>query len=155
MNDLEQIKEIFSRSRKFMISTGNLSQWKDPVELESLVVQDIRNNNFYVCEDDFQIVGVFCFFIGNEPTYNKIYDGNWLNTKPYGVIHRIASLHFRKGIASFCINWCLKQCPNIKIDTHQDNMPMQQVILKNGFRYCGNIKKEDGSYRLAYQSRGD
>lgn len=91
------------------------------------------------------------FFIGNEPTYDNIFDGNWLNNDEYGVIHRIAVVEPHKGIASFCIQWCLKICPNMRIDTHKNNIPMQKTILKNGFQYCGIIKKEDGSERLAYQ----
>lgn len=69
----------------------------------------------------------------------------------YGVIHRIAVAEHNKGVATYCIQWCLNKFPNIKIDTHKDNIPMQKTILKNGFTYCGIIKKEDGTERLAYQ----
>ena len=94
----------------------------------------------------------FVFFIGEEPTYNKIYNGKWLNTAAYGVIHRIAVTEHNKGLATFCIKWCLNNFHNIKIDTHDNNIPMQKTILKNGFKYCGIIRKTDGTRRLAYQS---
>ncbi len=63
----------------------------------------------------------------------------------------LLSLSIKKGVASFCIQWCKNQWHNIKIDTHKDNLPMQHTILKNGFTYCGIIKKDDGTTRLAYQ----
>ena len=33
---------------------------------------------------------------------------------------------------------------NIKIDTHKDNISMQKLLEKNGFKYCGIIYLEDG-----------
>ena len=36
-------------------------------------------------------------------------------------------------------------------DTHEDNLPMQRVLEKNGFQRCGTIFVEDGSPRIAYQ----
>ena len=63
----------------------------------------------------------FVYNIGIDETYNKIYDGQWLNNKPYGYIHRIAGDGKTKGVGSFCINWAFEKCGNIKIDTHADN----------------------------------
>lgn len=90
------------------------------------------------------------FFPGIEPNYAKIEEGEWLNDKPYGVIHRLSSSGQRKGIADICIRWCLQQCPNVRVDTHQDNRIMQK-ILENGFQRCGIIYVEDGSPRIAFQ----
>ena len=77
--------------------------------------------------------------------------GQWLNDKPYGVIHRIASDGKTKGIGSFCVNWVVSQCGNVRIDTHRDNVVMQNMLKKNGFQYCGIIHIENGEERLAYQ----
>ena len=38
-----------------------------------------------------------------------------------------------------------------QIDTHKDNIPMQRVLLRNGFVYCGIIHLENGDERIAYQ----
>ena len=40
---------------------------------------------------------------------------------------------------------------NLKIDTHRDNVVMQNMLKKNGFQSCGIIHVQDGSERLAYQ----
>lgn len=149
--EVEQIKQIYVRAKNYMNENGNFSQWNNNFPPKELILSDIEAGNLYVCVDEDKIAGVFCFFIGVEPTYNKIYDGKWLNESEYAVIHRVAIDIHNKGIASFCIKWCINQYGNIKIDTHRDNIPMQKTILKNGFSYCGIIKKEDGTERLAYQ----
>lgn len=149
--DLDTIINIYDKAKEFMKQTGNSGQWENGYPTRELLEQDIKEGTCYICEEGEKILGVFCFFIGEEPTYQKIYEGEWINNKPYGVIHRIAVGEQHKGVASFCIQWGLKQHPNMKIDTHKNNIPMQKTILKNGFTYCGIIHKEDGTTRLAYQ----
>ena len=68
-------------------------------------------------------------------------------------MHRIASGGTRRGCASFCLDWALNQCGNLKIDTHRDNRIMQHLLDKNGFTYCGIIYLDDGTERLAYQKQ--
>lgn len=43
-----------------------------------------------------------------------------------------------------------KEVRSIRVDTHRDNISMQKMLLKNGFKYCGIIYLKDGSERLAY-----
>ena len=152
IKEIYKLKDIYNFAKKFMDDNGNCGQWVKDYPKISLLEEDIKNGHLFCCVEDNEIVAVFCFFIGNEPTYNKIYDGNWLNDEPYGVIHRIAVRVQQKGYASKCIQWCLNQYKNIRIDTHKNNIPMQKTILKNKFKYCGIIKKPDNTERLAYQS---
>ncbi len=152
IEELDLIKEIYNSAKSFMDSSGNSGQWVNNYPQKELLQEDIKNKSLFVCIDNNKIVAVFSFFVGIEPTYNTIYDGQWLNDAPYGVIHRIAVAEHQKGYASKCIQWCLNKCPNIKIDTHKNNIPMQKTILKNEFVYCGIIKKPDSTERLAYQS---
>ena len=44
-----------------------------------------------------------------------------------------------------------KICGNLRIDTHEKNIPMQGCLAKNGFARCGIIYLEDGDPRIAYQ----
>ena len=94
---------------------------------------------------------VFFYRKGEDPTYKVIEDGAWLDDEPYAVLHRIASRGDVKGSGSACIQWCLAQWPNLRVDTHEDNHVMQHVLEKNGFVKCGRIYIEDGSSRIAYQ----
>ena len=80
--------------------------------------------------------------------------GAWLDDAPYGVVHRIAAAKGTHGAASFCMNWCMEQCGNIRIDTHANNKPMQGLLNKLGYTYCGVIELENGrGERLAFQKR--
>ncbi len=152
LEEVDEIKNIYNFAKSFMDSSGNAGQWVNDYPQKDLLKEDVKNEQLYVCVDNSEIVAVFCFFVGIEPTYKEIFEGEWLNDEPYGVIHRIAVAEHQKGLASKCIQWCINKHPNIKIDTHKNNIPMQKTILKNGFKYCGIIKKPDGSERLAYQN---
>lgn len=154
-DDLEKVMKIYEDARDFMKENGNPNQWGNTYPEKELIMKDISEGKSYVCVDDGEIVGVFYFNIGTDPTYLKIYQGNWLNDRPYGVIHRIASARRNRGVAAFCLEWCFKRCPNIRIDTHRDNIIMQNFLKKHGFERCGIIKIEDGSERLAYQKSID
>ncbi len=150
-NDLTTILQIYDGARAYMRENGNAEQWGGGYPGEALVRADIASGICRVCEDEGEIVGVFVCFAGEDPTYRVIYDGAWLNDRPYAVIHRIAVASHRRGVASFCFDYGFSLCRNLKIDTHRDNIPMQRSLSKNGFSYCGVILLENGEERLAYQ----
>ncbi len=151
IDDLDKVMEIYDDARRFMRDNGNANQWINGYPNIELIKQDIYEEKSYVCVDGNEILGVFYFSIGPDPTYLNIYEGDWLTDAPYGVVHRIASSGRQKGVASYCLNWCFDKCPNIKIDTHKDNIIMQNLLMKNGFTRCGIIYLEDGAERIAYQ----
>jgi RimJ/RimL family protein N-acetyltransferase len=149
--DIHRIMEIYEKARKYMRLNGNPTQWPDGYPSLELIKNDIKRTNSYVCVEKDEIIGTFYFGIEIENTYLKIYGGKWLNDDQYGVIHRIAVDGHQKGIASYCIDWCYEKTKNIRIDTHRDNIPMQKVLTKNGFEYCGIIYLENGDERIAFQ----
>lgn len=149
--DLPRILEIYAAARQYMRHTGNPNQWGTSHPAEEMLRADIAKAQLYVCAESEEILGVFCYFQGIDPTYVRIDGGNWLNSEPYGVIHRIAVSAHRRGVASFCFHWALTQCPNLRIDTHRDNVPMQCSLLKNGFQRCGIIHLANGDERIAFQ----
>ena len=151
VNDLPQIDKIYTDAKTFMRENGNPNQWKGDYPNAFDAEQDIKDEIGYVCEENDEILGVFAFKIGVESTYNKIFDGKWQNDLPYAFMHRIAVKYHGKGIVDFCINECFKHFPNLKIDTHRDNIPMQKALSKFGFSYCGIIYLLSGDERLAYQ----
>ena len=151
--DVDRAAEIYDNARKFMRKTGNLLQWNDGYPNADTVREDIKDGKSYVLEDDGLVIAVFYFAIEEDETYKKIYDGEWLTADPYAVIHRIAvSDEARgKGAAGFIFEKCYEIHPNIKIDTHRDNIPMQKALERAGFKYCGIIYLKSGEQRLAYQ----
>lgn len=149
-SDWDDILEIYASARRFMREAGNPTQWGDFFPPEELIRDDIRLGLNYVCELDGRIQGVFAMIPGEDPTYQVI-EGAWLNDRPYCTVHRVASRGERGGIAREILTWCLAQCGNIRIDTHDDNLPMQRVLDRCGFSKCGRIWIEDGTPRIAYQ----
>ncbi len=151
--DLPRMMEIYADARAYMRDHGNATQWAGGYPSEERICEDIGAGESYVCVEDGDILGVFCFFIHKDPTYDVIYEGSWLNDEPYGVIHRIAVAKHRRGVASFCYEFALSKCPNLRIDTHRDNIPMQNSLIKNGFQRCGIIHLQNGDPRIAFQKR--
>lgn len=148
--DLGRIKEIYENAKRFMRANGNMHQWTGNYPSEELILSDINAKNCYVCEENGEIVGVFCLFDGPDKTYLKIYDGEWPSENDYCVIHRIATDSNGKGVAKACFDYGLSKKGELRIDTHRDNLPMQRALSKNGFKKCGIIYLESGDERIAY-----
>lgn len=152
MEDMAAVTALYDKARGFMMEHGNPDQWGLSHPPEELIKSDIRAGYSYVCLAEGEICGVFFYQKGIEPDYLNIRQGAWLDDQPYGVVHRIAAPTGVKGVATFCLNWCLEQSGgNLRIDTHADNYPMQRMLEKNGFVRCGLIDLKDGSERIAYQ----
>lgn len=149
-SDWEEIRKIYADARQFMAEHGNAGQWGTNEPREEMLLDDIAQEKLYVCTEG-SIAAVFYFAAEEDPAYRIIEDGAWLNDEPYGVVHRIASARTVRGAASFCMDWAFRQTGNIRIDTHEDNIPMQNMLQKNGFRYCGKIHLENGEPRIAFQ----
>ncbi|MBR4135228.1 MAG: N-acetyltransferase [Bacteroidales bacterium] len=144
--------EVFAAAKSIMVASGNLNQWVKGYPSLEVVQADMGRDGGYVIEEAGRIVAYFAFLPSPEPTYDKIYDGEWLdNTQPYHVIHRIASFPGVHGVFQSIMDFCCAREHNIRIDTHRDNHIMQHNILKHGFLYCGIILLANGDERLAYQ----
>ena len=150
VDDLSEILLIYAQAREFMRQSGNPNQWAENHPAESIIRQDIAEKKLYLCVENEEIMGVFYYTQGIDPTYVQIFDGNWLNEEPYGVIHRIAVGRHGKGVAACCFQWALEQCPQLRIDTHEDNIPMQKALAKQSFTRCGIIYLQNGDQRIAY-----
>lgn len=151
LEELDLLMKMYDNARLFMAVHGNPLQWGQNYPKRTLIASDIESGCSYVCEEHGKIIATFFYRKGADDTYRRIYNGEWLNERPYGVVHRITSDGTIKGAASFCLDWAFSQCGNLKIDTHQDNHIMQHLLDKKGFTYCGIIYTDDGGERLAYQ----
>lgn len=151
MNDLSQIESIYEQARQFMRKVGNHQQWSNAYPDQKTIIKDIQANHLYVGIEGGTIVGVFALIPGEDPTYQKIDGGQWLNDAPYATIHRIASSGIIKRFSDTVFNWAFEQYDNIRIDTHEVNLPMRESLVRNGFTYCGIIYLTNGDPRLAFQ----
>lgn len=159
LGDFDAVLGIYAQAREFMRKMGNPGQWGDAWPPRDLIQADIQQQKSYVCVKETEekageiaeeILAVFFLEVAEEPTYAEIYEGSWLEeNRPYGVVHRIASRG--QGAGGFCLQWALAECGNIRIDTHEANLPMRSLLKKLGYQYRGTIYTHDGTPRLAYQ----
>ena len=152
MSDVPVIMRLIEEARGIMRSCGNVNQWIDGYPNEETIVEDINNGHCYLCvEQGGEVVASFAFIPSPEPTYKEIFGGQWLNDKPYHVMHRLASTASSHGVFNDVMDYCLAVAGNMRIDTHRDNVIMRHVIERYGFTYCGIIYLLNGDERLAYQ----
>lgn len=150
VGDLERMMEIFAAARAFMAASGNPGQWGDGYPQRAVLEEDIALGRSYVVMDGESIVGTFVFFVGHEPVYDVITNGVWHAEKPYGVIHRVASDGVTRGVGRACFDFCAAQTDYIRIDTHEQNRPMQQALTRYGFQRCGDVVYEEGKERIGF-----
>ena len=75
--DIERILEVFASAKAYMRKNGNTKQWADSYPDTETILEDIKEKQFYVMEEDNCIHGVFAFIIGEDPTYRIIENGEW------------------------------------------------------------------------------
>lgn len=155
--DIANIMPIIKHGQDFLREQG-VNQWVNNYPNEETIRTDINNGYGYVVEKDSQIVGTVAISFDGEITYEKIHEGEWLTDYDYCVIHRMAIHKDRRGsgISSFIMDNIDSICKqkdikSIKVDTHRNNLPMQQYLKKNGFKYCGIIYLLNGDERFAFE----
>lgn len=152
--EIDVILNIIEEARSIMRENGNTTQWTNGYPSSETILEDIANDHAFVCIAADEVVGYFCLMLGDNPDPNyTIIEGNWLNNNPYGVIHRLASARTVKGIAQKAFDFAFTKTNNVRVDTHHDNLPMQNFLKKIGFEYCGVIYVSDGSPRDAFQKK--
>ena len=151
-DDVPVIMRLIEEARGIMRSCGNINQWIGGYPDKETIENDIYNGHCYVLEEeDGVIVASFAFIPGPEPTYKEIFEGEWLDDKPYYVVHRLASTAASHGVFNEVMDYCMGVAGCLRIDTHRDNVIMRHVIDRYGFTYCGIIYLLNGDERLAYQ----
>lgn len=157
LDDIKSIMEIINKGKE-KLNKENIDQWQDGYPNEESIIDDIKNCYSYVLEEENIIIGTAAISFDGEDTYKKILEGKWITNKEYGVMHRVAvkldskingkGRHLIKFTEDLCRS---KGINSLKIDTHEGNKSMRNLLLNNGFVYCGIIYLEDGDKRLAYE----
>ena len=147
--DVGIIKAIYQQAKVFMRLNGNDQQWLGDYP-ESEVESDLEKGGLLVLREEGDILAVMACYAGPDPTYGYI-DGAWLSDTPYHVVHRMAVARFNEGIGPYCLQKLSEEVGELRADTHELNKPMQRMLEKSGFIYCGTIYLADGAPRRAYQ----
>lgn len=150
--DMPEMLRIYAAARVFMKVKGNSTQWGDSYPEEEMLWNDIdKQQIFAIIDDDTQhMIGCFVLAGGADWTYEVIEEGSWRSDTYYGTIHRIASDGTVSGIFSKCVEFARTKYDHLRIDTHADNYPMQDAVVREGFEYRGIIYTFDGTSRKAY-----
>ena len=156
-SDVKSIMKIINQAQKFFKDKG-IDQWQNGYPNEDTIIEDIKSTESYVLEKDGEVVATSMVTFKGESSYDSIYDGKWLSNNKYAAIHRVAVNNAHKGLGlSTEIIKCIEQLcidngvHSVKIDTHEENIPMQKVLKKNGFEYCGIIYVDGSSKRIAFE----
>ena len=155
--DIDEIMKIIEFAQLHFKNEG-IDQWQDNYPNHNVIEQDIINGNSYVFKLEDKIYGTAAIIFDKDENYESIYNGSWLSDDKYAVIHRLAIdfKHRGTGLASMFLKTVEKLCRsksffNIKIDTHRDNIPMKNLLLKNGYSERGVIYLKDKSERIAFE----
>lgn len=155
--DIKYAMNIIKQAQSYFKEHG-INQWQNNYPNIETIKNDINNGESYVLLKENNIVATVAVSFNGEKNYETIYEGNWLTSGEFVVIHRIAVDNSYKGLglATEIIKNVEKLCLNnevhsIKIDTHEENISMQNLLKKNGFKYCGIIYLEDKSKRIAFE----
>ena len=147
--------DMVDQCRRFQREQGFV-QWTDDYPDRESVRQDIEAGRGYVLREDGRIAGYMCVDFDGDPAYDDIRDGGWGTKEPYVVVHRMAFDRAARGrgLASKAFALVEKLCldrgvESIRIDTGFENVRMQHVLEKNGFRRRGTVIFARGE-RTAY-----
>lgn len=155
-DDVPNIMGIIEEAQAFLKENG-VNQWQNNYPNYDVIGNDVNKGVSYVLEEDGNIVATIAVSYNDESTYDVI-EGEWLTTGEYCVVHRLAVATSQKGrgIAAQILGHVEEMCkergiPSIKVDTHVQNVPMRNLLLRTGFAYCGIIFLRDGAARVAYE----
>ena len=161
LSDLQGIMDIIRQAQDYMKANG-IDQWQNGYPDEYTISDDINKGCSYVLTDNKTLAGTAAVLFDGEKTYDHIYNGEWITSGEYAAVHRVAmagtyrntgaAIYMMKCIEDLCRS---KGIYSIKIDTHEDNLPMRKFLKKCNYQYCGIIYLEDGSKRLAYEKQLD
>jgi len=153
---LGSVMKIIRQAQEYLKRQG-IDQWQNNYPSPETIMEDIRKGCSYVLLENHSILGTAAVVFDGDRNYDFI-EGKWLSDGPYAAVHRIAVQEDRKGsgLASVIIGYIEQMCQDtgaqsIRVDTHEKNLSMQRLLIKNGFQACGIIYLQDGARRLAYE----
>lgn len=149
-DDLDAVADIYERARAFMREHGNPTQWGSSRPSRADSAADCEAGHLWVIDEGAGPLAVLALMPGPDPDYAHIEGHGWLNDDPYWVMHRLAVGVSGKGLGTRFLSWVCEEHPNVRADTHEQNIPMQHTLTACGFVPCGTIWFEGRDPRLAY-----
>ncbi len=157
IEDLNSIIKVID-SAKLQLKEAGSKQWNldDGYPDATDIITDIVSNQLYVFEEDNIIKGCVVMVKDIDPNYEI--SNFWSNNESYVSIHRLAvhKTYLNNAIASSLIKYCIDNCKtvNVRIDTHEINKAMNNLLIKMNFIYKGVIvlkQINEDNLRNAYE----
>ncbi|MBD3108589.1 GNAT family N-acetyltransferase [Bacillus sp. AGMB 02131] len=155
-HDIPEILAIIQQAQSYF-KEQRIDQWQGDYPNAETIREDISKEYGYVLLKENCVAATVAVSFDDEETYDKIFEGEWLSNQPYAVIHRLAINNELKGsglstiVMEHIFDLCRqKGIHSIKVDTHEENIPMCKLLEKNLFSYCGIIHVSDGE-RVAFE----
>ena len=153
--DLSSLMRMIDAAKKIM-KHHQSGQWQGTEPSVQTIINDVNKKQYYGLYIDEELVGG-CALLEYEDDYHPLVSGAWLNNSPYKVIHRFvidASKH-RQGLGYFLLQEVEKIVQkegiyNIRVDTHERNQPMHQLLIKAGYIPCGEALLKQAGLRVVY-----
>lgn len=157
MIDIPRALALFDQARQAMVASGNPDQWPPTYPALADLIDDILKDRAYVLRYHEDLAGMVSVVLGPYPLYEIAPKATWLNSDPYASLHRVCvnpSLT-QKGIGGTLLSFgeavaLAHGYDNVRIHTHEKNLPMQKLLAKHAYQACGLIPGRDGRDRLAY-----
>lgn len=137
------------------LKRDKVNQWQEDEQPKySEIVENLPE--MYILEDGEPVSTVRIG--GHDSQYDKIYNGSWITNGEYYSIHKVVTFSTKKnrGYAKkmfFEIENMAKadKIKSIKIDTHEDNIKMQNFLTSINYKYCGIVYLDVEGKRFAYE----
>ncbi len=150
LNDLDVIDQLAVQTITHMHEHGR-TQWSLDYPRKAHFKQDIDLGQLYVYVNDETIAAVYALTNDDEPSYEAV---TWSVNKAL-VMHRIMVDPKLQGerLGDALFHHAYQQaitrgCDGIKIDTHENNQPMLNLLKRHQFHYRGYLPAID---RLAFE----
>ena len=147
LDDLQEVVKVIDDAKALFKSEGS-DQWQDTDNYPNYETMkgDYLRDELYVSVHDNTIAGCVVLSDLEEKAYEIVYDGSWITTGHYMVIHRISvkKEYYHKGIAKEMMEYIIdvaksKKVSSIKVDTKVENTRMLSLLKKFGFVEVGKI----------------
>ncbi len=144
--DVASLVIIGEQAKAYLKSQG-VDQWQGEYPNADTYRDDISKGQAYVLTENGEAVAYVALIRGDDPCYATI-DGAWLTEDaPYTTIHRSMVAESARGsgasveLFGFCEDLSYGMgVGSIRVDTHEKNAPMNGLLIKNGYTYCGMIE---------------
>lgn len=159
IHDLDMIYRILQDGRQ-QLSNLSINQWQDDYPSVRQIVADIEAGYTLLYRNEHgEVIGTAAVLPAPDRVYNQI-QGTWLmDTQDYVTIHRVAihSKHAGQGHGFNFLQQLVseiqeQQCHvhSIRMDTHEDNQPMQHLFHKMAFTKVGEMSDVYGVNNQSY-----